>query len=462
MDNSDQESSTLLLSPSETSNAPKDRLKFVYAIFYLLGIGTMLPWNFFINGKHYFMYKLRNTTLPTNFTHYDEPKYETEFQVSFESYLAIAAMLPTVLFMFLNAVATRLIRLRIRMVIAAVTMILIFAVTLTFVILDTDRWQVEFFAITLVCIVIMNAASAVLQGGVFGLASMFPPKYSQSVMAGQGMGGTLAAVANIISIAATKNASQSGLFYFTIALVVLLMALVAYLVLPCIKFARYHTDRNFRQTISSNDEDNTVDTSEDLNSISFSGSNSTPLLRVFRMISKYAFSVSIIFFVTLACFPAITSSIAPALRKEGNRTVLVKDEWRRKYFTPVICFLLFNVFDLVGRTIAGFYQWPKFKSNLLPLFCILRIGFIPLFVFCNVQPRLYLVTYLFQNDVAPAVIMVFFALSNGYLSTLCMMYGPMNANEEDEETAGALMPFFLALGLSAGSFFSFLLLHYMI
>lgn len=105
---------------------------------------------------------------------------------------------------------------------------------------------------------------------------------------------------------------------------------------------------------------------------------------------------------------------------------------------------------------------PKFKSNLLPLFCILRVIFIPLFVFCNVQPRNFQEIYLFKSDAAPAVIMVFFALSNGYLSTLCMMYGPMNAIKEDEETAGALMPFFLAVGLSAGSFFSFLLSHYMI
>lgn len=47
------------------------------------------------------------------------------------------------------------------------------------------------------------------------------------------MGGTLAAIANIISIAATKNALQSGLFYFSIALIVLILAFLAYLLLPC-------------------------------------------------------------------------------------------------------------------------------------------------------------------------------------------------------------------------------------
>lgn len=82
-------------------------------------------------------------------------------------------------------------------------------------------------------------------------------------------------------------------------------------------------------------------------------------------------------------------------------------------------------------------------------------------MFCNVQPRNNLNVY-FDNDIAPAVIMVLFAFTNGYLSTLCMMYGPMNAQEEDEETAGALMSFFLALGLTAGSFFSFLLEKYII
>ena len=30
---------------------PKDRYYFVYIVFYLLGIGNLMPWNFFINGK---------------------------------------------------------------------------------------------------------------------------------------------------------------------------------------------------------------------------------------------------------------------------------------------------------------------------------------------------------------------------------------------------------------------------
>ena len=53
----------------------------------------------------YFMYKLRNTTSTLD---YDDPDNQTELQLTFESYLSVAAMLPGVLFMFLNTVATKL------------------------------------------------------------------------------------------------------------------------------------------------------------------------------------------------------------------------------------------------------------------------------------------------------------------------------------------------------------------
>ena len=35
----------------EDLNAPKDHYKLAYVIFYWLGTGSLLPWNFFITGK---------------------------------------------------------------------------------------------------------------------------------------------------------------------------------------------------------------------------------------------------------------------------------------------------------------------------------------------------------------------------------------------------------------------------
>lgn len=39
---------------------PRDRWHGAYVIFFLLGIGSLLPWNFFITAKHYWRYKLQN------------------------------------------------------------------------------------------------------------------------------------------------------------------------------------------------------------------------------------------------------------------------------------------------------------------------------------------------------------------------------------------------------------------
>ena len=46
--------------------------------------------------------------------------------------------------------------------------------------------------------------------------------------------------------------------------------------------------------------------------------------------------------------------------------------------------------------------------------------------------------------------MLTFALTNGYLGTLAMMFGPVTLRPADKEAGGSLMVFFLTLGLTLG------------
>lgn len=50
--------------PLAVRYSPQDSYCLVYFIFFLMGICSLLPWNFFITAKHYWLYKLSNNTRP--------------------------------------------------------------------------------------------------------------------------------------------------------------------------------------------------------------------------------------------------------------------------------------------------------------------------------------------------------------------------------------------------------------
>ncbi|ELT88134.1 hypothetical protein CAPTEDRAFT_221180 [Capitella teleta] len=433
--------------------APVDRWNVVYLIFYLMGIGSLLPWNFFSNAKMYFLYKLRNIS-DTNPHHWNNTKHYTDLQVMFESYLTLAAMLPNVLFMFLNTAATKYISLRVRIVVATSAMILMFILTIILTKVNTDEWQHLFFIITIVSIIIMNAGSAVLQGGVFGLSGMFPEKYSQSVMGGMGLGGLTAAVASVITVAIGSDPIESGFGYFITAEIVVIAALIGFLCLPCNKFARYYSEMKPRpRSPSINYFEQRVDADESAVDISMeiSYGESGSLWRVFKKLKLPGFCVFFSFTLTLSCYPAINSAIQAQYSDVKHPSV-----WAGMYFMPVSCFLAFNTFDLLGRTLAGPLQFPRQGSPIMLLLCLMRVLIVPIFLFCNVQPR-HNLPVIFHQDWIPIVSMAVFAISNGYLGTLCMMYGPQAASGENLELAGAMMSFLLSLGLGVGAVCSLLL-----
>lgn len=56
----------LLDRPPPGLQRPKDRFHGAYIIFFSLGIGGLLPWNFFITAKEYWVFKLRNCSSPAS------------------------------------------------------------------------------------------------------------------------------------------------------------------------------------------------------------------------------------------------------------------------------------------------------------------------------------------------------------------------------------------------------------
>ena len=75
---------------------PKDSYNYVYGSFFLLGLSTLLPWNFFISINQFWDYRFRdvNSTefiydFVTNVSHTLDAGNQTELQKEFTSYLSI-------------------------------------------------------------------------------------------------------------------------------------------------------------------------------------------------------------------------------------------------------------------------------------------------------------------------------------------------------------------------------------
>ena len=61
----------LLDCPLPGLQRPKDRFSGTYIIFFSLGIGGLLPWNFFVTAQEYWIFKLSNCSSPATG---EEPK----------------------------------------------------------------------------------------------------------------------------------------------------------------------------------------------------------------------------------------------------------------------------------------------------------------------------------------------------------------------------------------------------
>ncbi|KAF4110515.1 equilibrative nucleoside transporter 2 [Onychostoma macrolepis] len=452
------------MSPGE--DTPADRGCFVGIIFFILGLGTLLPWNFFMTASMYFNNRL-NTSEWINGT------VTTRKEYYFNNWMTLLSQLPLLLFTLLNSFLYQWISEKMRIAGSLVFILLLFILTAVQVkiLMGEDR----FFSVTMATIWFINSFGAVLQGSLFGLVGLLPQKYSAVFMSGQGLAGTFAALAMIFAIASEADSESAALGYFITPCVGTLVTLFSYMLLPKLEFARFYLDRKSVKKQKSYELETssrllTTDAVEDSNGSVLNGNpnkgddieeegvkqafitlpsentastQKSSVLQVLKKIWVMAFCVTFVFTVTLSVFPAVTVDV---------KTVY-GGKWER-YFIPVVCFLIFNVMDFIGRSVTLLFKWPSKESRLFPVLVVCRVIFIPLLMMCNVQDRNYM-PVLFSNDIMFAAVMVFFSVSSGYCVCLSMTYAPQLVEPKDGEMAGALMTFFLALGLSLGAAFSF-------
>ena len=99
----------------------------------------------------------------------------------------------------------------------------------------------------------LGSATAIVQGGVFGIAGVFPPKYTGAVMVGQGIAGLTVNFLRAVCLLILPpdedlgredmNSFYGTIIYFALSGVVLLFGCLAMLYLRNMPFALYYINR---------------------------------------------------------------------------------------------------------------------------------------------------------------------------------------------------------------------------
>uniref|UniRef100_A0A4W4H3I2 Solute carrier family 29 member 1a n=1 Tax=Electrophorus electricus TaxID=8005 RepID=A0A4W4H3I2_ELEEL len=201
-------------------NSPRDRYKAVWIIFFILGLGTLLPWNFFMTATMYFTSRLKST--PTNGAVVNQTANSTLAAVDvrnvleskFNNVMTLCAMVPLLIFTCLNSFIHQRIPQKLRISGSLSVILLVFLITA--VLVKVDMTPLSFFVVTMIKIVCINSFGAILQGSLFGLAGMLPASYTTPIMSGQGLAGTFAAFSMICALA-TGSELQDKIYFIPVA-----------------------------------------------------------------------------------------------------------------------------------------------------------------------------------------------------------------------------------------------------
>jgi equilibrative nucleoside transporter 1/2/3 len=280
--------------------------------------------------------------------------------------------------------------------------------------------------VTLIGVFLTGFASSVMQSTIAGLAALFPPEYIGGMMSGCGIAGIVAIVLRIITKVALPQTpaglQASGKLFFILAAGIVALCAGGFIVLMRLSITQHNLTKYYKLK--------STDTVLEPQEATIAG--------IIRKIWKEALAIIISFFVTLSLFPGITSLV----KSNSN---LLKPDWFSILFTA-----LFMLGDFVGRTAPRWFRIFSPKILLVPT--LVRFAFFPLLLFC-IKP------HLIREDWISCTLSFLFSLSNGYISTLGMIYGPQKVASYEKELAGIILAGCITAGIVLGSHFAFLMLY---
>jgi equilibrative nucleoside transporter 1/2/3 len=371
------------------------------ASFFIFGMAMLSPFSTWTQLNDYFKLKLQSSSFQGNYEVYINAVYQVTNIVALLVilYIPIALAPPK------------------RAALGTLILIAVFLLSgvLSYVPLGAD----PYFVLNLVLVGISSVGSSLI-ASVIGMASSYPSHCISMIKSGQGMVGL---IPTVLQFAFNTKAKNSIWINMVAAMAISTAALLLLRV--------FHFDSTFGSPVVLR--------------------SNVSRWTIWKAIALPWLAVFVNFCVTLAVFPAITSSVTST---KGNPHFVA---WH---------FLVYTSFDWLGKSTPA-YPLFQFKSRYLVLFLtVIRFLFLPLFLTANItlehHNEVYKNVYpLLLEDISFMILLAVFAFSSGFLNSLCFIQASHLAvtrfgyQQLVLGIAGDFMVFGLTLGLACGSLLSF-------
>lgn len=104
----------------------------------------------------------------------------------------------------------------------------IFIITVILAVVDSTSWPSAFFFATMASVVVLNAAAGVFQNSTYGVAAPLPMSFTNAIIVGMNLSGTVSSLAAILTLAVASDPRTAAIYYFSSALAFLVLLLAVY------------------------------------------------------------------------------------------------------------------------------------------------------------------------------------------------------------------------------------------
>ncbi|CAN6540801.1 unnamed protein product [Malus baccata var. baccata] len=378
---------------------PRDAYKIAYIIHFLLGAGSLLPWNAFITAVDYF-----GRLYPTKHV-------EKVFSVA---YMSSSLLVLLVMMSWSNWWEKMSPRLKLNLGFSLFILSLMVAPITGWLsrssALSSGRANAD-YGVTVTSVVVCGLADGLVGGSLMGSAGKLPKKYMQAVFAGTASSGVIISLLRISTKAmlpqTPKGLQTSANSYFIVSTIFLLCCIFACNLLYRLTVIQEHCRLAQDEPFCARPK----------------------FWDVARKVPMPAFGIFVTYTVTLSIFPGFIA--------ESLESKLLQDWY------PILLITVYNVADLVGKSLTAVYLLKSIKRATLA--CITRLLFYPIFTACLHGPP-------WLKAETPMVALTFMlGLTNGYLTSVLMMIVPKTVPVSEAELSAIVMVVFLGVGLVSGS-----------